>query len=117
MRLRRSWVRGGLPFLGGAVGLVPTDSNVIPSFCSQPDASMAPGTVRNHQPCTPGMLGTGPGSVNTSSRVNGRAARKVADLLLPLPFDTDSPIVVRAHARLEGSLGPGYVTSPSAASS
>src|SRR4051812_38789553 len=55
---------------------------------------MPPGTVRNHQPWTPGMLGTGPGSVNTSARVNARAARKSACLLVGGRCAMCAPIVV-----------------------
>src|ERR1700754_1235544 len=42
---------------------------------------MESGTVRNHQPWTPGLSGTGHGSPNTSSRVYRRASRKPATAL------------------------------------
>src|SRR5882757_10436452 len=82
---------------------------------------MAPGTVRNHQPWTPGMLGTGPGSVNTSARVKVRAARKSACLFVLRPCAMHTPIVVQAsrrgrvfcprlNARLEGSLDAAGVS-------
>src|SRR6476620_1739506 len=105
MRLRRSGVLGRSPLAGGGPELLPTKSSVKPSRCSQPETSMSPGSVRNHQPWTPACSGTGHGSLNTSSRVKGRAARKSLTSVTRWLSDMTTPIVVpvpRAVGSAEG---------------
>ena len=96
---------GRSPLAGGGPELLPTKSSVKPSRCSQPETSISPGSVRNHQPWTPACSGTGHGSLNTSSRVKRRAARKSLTSVTRWLSDMTTPIVVpvpRAVGSAEG---------------